>query len=96
MKNLVSAIILVGLCSVCASAQSVKNVLGRVANAATKGVQSFTLSDADVIAYTSDYMKWMDANNPVCKLDSNDKGKQAMAVRLEKITSVIPADLVTD
>jgi len=96
MKNLISVIILAGLCGVCASAQTGKNLLGRAANAATKGVQSFTVSDADIISYANDYMKWMDANNPVCKVAANDKGKQSVAARLEKIVSVIPADLVKE
>ncbi|MDR0498999.1 MAG: M48 family metalloprotease [Holophagales bacterium] len=95
MKNLLSAVVLVGLCSVCANAQ-VKNPLGKLGSAAVKGVKSFTVSDAEVIGYANDYMKWMDANNPVCKTSAKDKGMQTVADRLGQITSAIPADLTKE
>jgi putative metalloprotease len=95
MKNLVSAIILAGLCSVCANAQLTKN-LGKITTAAAKGVQSFTITDAEIAGYADDYMKWMDAHNPVCRTGDKDAGKQAVAARLENIKSAIPADLVKE
>jgi putative metalloprotease len=96
MKNLLLTSVLVGLCSICVHAQSNKNLLGRVANAAVKGAQSFTITDAEVIGYANDYMKWSDANNPVCKTTDRDAGKKATAERLEKITSFIPANLIKE
>jgi putative metalloprotease len=99
MKNLVSAIILLGLCSACTNPQSntqYNNQSGNstLGSAATKGIQSLMVSDVDIIGYANDYMKWMDAQNPVCKTTVNDKGMQAIANRLVKITSAIPTSLV--
>jgi putative metalloprotease len=52
----------------------------KVINAAAKTVQAVTLSDADILGYTKEYIDWMDANNPVCKNDDYDK-------RLQKLVS---------
>jgi len=96
MKKIFLTIAFVGLCSVVANAQFGKIKLDKVVSAATKGVQSLTLSDADVISYTNEYMKWMDDNNPLCKTTDTDKGKKAVATRLAAITSAIPADLAKE
>ena len=68
--------------------------MGRVVNAVSQGVKSFTITDAQVIEYTDEYVQWSDANNPLCKTTDDDKGKRAVAERLAAIVSVIPADLV--
>jgi putative metalloprotease len=94
MKKLLFTSVLVGLCSVCAQAQLNKNALGKLTNAAVKGAQSFTITDAQIAGYANDYMKWSDSNNPLCNTDDSDAGKQAVAERLEMIASAIPDNLV--
>jgi putative metalloprotease len=96
MKKILLTIVLVGLCSWGANAQFGKIKLDKAVNAATKGVKSFTVSDAEVVAYTNEYMKWMDEHNAVCKTSDKDKGMKAVADRLAKIVSVIPEDLVKE
>ncbi|MFD1769599.1 M48 family metallopeptidase [Sphingobacterium suaedae] len=48
--------------------------------AATKAAQAVTLSNEDVVAYTREYIEWMDANNPVAP-DNHE-----FAMRLKKLT----------
>ena len=96
MKKILLTIILIGLCGMSANAQLSKIKVDKVVNAAAKGVKSFTISDAEIIGYTSEYMKWMDAHNPVCKTTDKDKGMKAVADRLAGIVSVIPEDLVKE
>lgn len=48
--------------------------------AAAKAVQAVTLSNEDVIAYTKEYVEWMDDNNPVAPEDDE------LAIRLKKLT----------
>ncbi|GHV59814.1 peptidase [Bacteroidia bacterium] len=79
-----------------ANAQLGKIKLDKAVNAATKGVKSLTISDAEVIEYTNEYMKWMDEHNPVCKTTDKDKGMKTVADRLAKIVSVVPADLAKE
>jgi len=93
MKRVVFTVVMVLLCGVLANAQLGKIKLDKAIDAASKGVKSFTVSDAEVIEYTNEYMSWMDANNPVCKTTDKDAGMKAVADRLAKIVSVIPADL---
>ncbi|MBC9797502.1 M48 family metallopeptidase [Sinomicrobium weinanense] len=54
-----------------------KNVL----KSGSKVVKAVTLSDEEVIAYTREYIQWMDENNPVAP--ENDE----LAQRLKKLTS---------
>jgi len=83
------------LCSVAAQAQLGKKInLGKAASAVSQGVQSFTVSDAEIIEYTKEYIAWSDANNPLCKTTDKDAGKRAVAERLAKIVANVPADLV--
>ena len=97
MKRILLTIVLAGLCSVCAYAQLGKKInLDRAAKAAAKGAQSLTISDAEIIEYTNQYMKWMDANNPICGTADRDEGMKAVADRLEGIVSVIPADMIKE
>ncbi|WP_437922365.1 M48 family metallopeptidase [Sphingobacterium sp. LRF_L2] len=48
--------------------------------AAAKAVKAVTLSNDDVIAYTKEYITWMDENNPVAPDDDE------LAIRLRKLT----------
>ncbi len=48
---------------------------------AAKAVKAATLSNDDVIAYTKEYINWMDENNPVAPADHE------LAQRLVKLTS---------
>ena len=76
-----------------ANAQFGKIKVDKAIGAAKKGVQSFTLTDAEIIQYTDEYMDWMDEHNPLCKVDDTDAGKKAVAVRLAKIAENIPESL---
>jgi putative metalloprotease len=96
MKKVLLTIVLVGLFGMSANAQLGKLKLDKAVNAAAKGVKSFTISDAEVIEYTNEYMKWMDDHNPVCKTTDKDKGMKAVADRLAKIVSVVPEDLAKE
>lgn len=49
--------------------------------AAVKAVKAVTLSNEDVIAYTKEYVEWMDENNPVAPADDE------FAMRLNKLTA---------
>ena len=93
MRKILLTLVVAGLCSMGASAQLGKIKLDKAVNAAAKAAKSFTISDAEVIQYADEYMEWSDAHNPVCKTTDKDKGMKAVADRLEKIVSVIPADL---
>ncbi|MCL1933737.1 MAG: M48 family metalloprotease, partial [Candidatus Azobacteroides sp.] len=93
MKRIVFTIVLALLCNILASAQFGKIKMDKAIDAASKGVKSLTISDAEVIEYTNEYMSWMDAHNQVCKTTDTDAGMKAVADRLAKIVSVIPADL---
>ena len=96
MKKILLTIVLVGLVGMSANAQLGKIKLDKAIGATAKGVKSFTLSDAEIAGYADECMTWMDANNPVCKTTDKDKGMKAVATRLAKIVSVIPADLVKE
>jgi len=77
-----------------ANAQNRRINIDRVTNAVSQGVQSFTITDAQITEYANEYMQWMDRNNPLCKITDRDAGKRAVAERLAKIVSVIPTDLI--
>ena len=94
MKKVVFTVVLTLLCNVLASAQFGKIKLDKATDAVSKGVKSLTITDAEVIEYANEYMKWTDENNPVCKTTDKDAGKKAVANRLAKIVSIIPEDLV--
>lgn len=93
MRRVLFALVFVVACSLTANAQFGKIKVDKAVSAVSKGVKSFTLSDAEVIQYTNEYMKWMDEHNPLCKTTDKDKGMKAVADRLEKIAANIPADL---
>lgn len=91
-KIILSLAILLG-CSLGANAQFGKIKIDKAAKAVSKGVKSFTISDAEIVEYTNEYMNWMDTHNPLCKVDDKDAGKKAVAKRLADIASNIPEDL---
>lgn len=57
--------------------------LKKAANAVSKGVQAFTLTDEQMAAYVKESVDWMDKNNPV--LPENDP----YVIRLRKLTKGI-------
>lgn len=91
-KIILSLAILLG-CGLGANAQFGKIKIDKAAKAVSKGVKSFTISDAEIVEYTNEYMNWMDTHNPLCKVDDKDAGKKAVAKRLADIASNIPEDL---
>ena len=93
MKRVVFTIALALLCNILTNAQLGKIKVDKAIEAASKGVKSFTITDAEVIEYTNEYMSWMDTHNPVCKTTDTDAGMKAVADRLATIVSVVPADL---
>ncbi len=57
-------------CIACiASANAQFKINQKAIDAASKAVKAVTVSDAEIIQYTKEYIDWMDANNPVCKDD---------------------------
>jgi putative metalloprotease len=95
MKRTTFVIVFALFFSVLANAQLGRRInVDRALNAVSQGVQSLTITDAQVIEYTNEYMVWMDANNPLCKITDTDAGKQAVAERLANIVSVIPQELI--
>ncbi|MCL1937573.1 MAG: M48 family metalloprotease [Candidatus Azobacteroides sp.] len=93
MKRVVLTVMVALLCSALANAQFGKIKVDKAVNAASKGIKSFTLSNAEVGEYTNEYMTWMDAHNPVCKTTDADAGMKAYADRLANIVSSVPTDL---
>ena len=59
----------------------------KLAGAVGDAVTAITLSDADVNALCAEYITWMDANNPVCEVNSSDPGMKEYAERLDKLVS---------
>ena len=57
--------------------------VGKVVQAGTDAAKAITLSDADIVAMSKEYMQWMDTHNPLTKPDT-EYGK-----RLEKLTGHI-------
>lgn len=91
MKRLSLTIALVLAFSFVANAQFGKlKINSKQVDAVAKVAQAFTLTDADMAAYCQEYIDWMDAHNPVCKVTDTDPGKKAVAERLEKIIAGIP------
>ena len=93
MKRVVFLVVLALLCNTLTKAQFGKIKVDKAVNAASKGIRSLTVSDAEIVEYTNEYMKWMDEHNQVCKTTDADAGVKAVADRLAKIASAIPEDL---
>ena len=94
MKRIIFTFTVALLCNYTANAQLGTIKVDKAAGSVSKGVQSFTITDAEVIKYTNEYMAWMDKHNPVCRTTDKDSGKKSFAERLAKIVSLIPADLI--
>lgn len=65
----------------------------KAVKAAKSAAKSFTISDAEIIEYTDEYMDWMDAHNPLCNVSDEDAGKKEIATRLAKIVESVPQDI---
>lgn len=96
MKKLFLSFSLVAMCVLTANAQFGKIKVDKAVNAAVKGAKSFTITDAEVIEYTNEYMNWMDTHNPLCKVTDQDAGKRAVAERLAGITANVPQELIKE
>lgn len=94
MKKILLAFTLLVTFSFAANAQFGKIKVGKVVDAATKGVQAMTLSDEEVSRYAQEYIDWIDAHNPVCSVNDTDKGMRETAERLERIAAMLPIDNV--
>lgn len=81
MKHLKTllALAVLGSCTYVAEAQIKIN--SKSIGSAVKAAKAVTLSNEDVIAYTKEYIIWMDENNPVAP--ANDE----LAIRLQKMTA---------
>ena len=93
VKMLLFPVLLAGWCSCELNAQT-RIDRNRILGAAAKGAQSLMITDADVSRYAKEYMQYMDANNPVCRIADANAATGAIATRLADIVSVIPADLI--
>ncbi len=63
-------------------AQKIK-VNTKTVDAAAKTTKAVTVSDAEIVRYTKEYIDWMDANNPVCKNDKYSKRLEKLVAGLE-------------
>ncbi len=83
-------IVLCSLAVVCLGANAqfgkIKIDTKKLGKAAENALSAVTLTDADVSALCQEYIDWSDANNPVCEVNSTDKGMKQYADRLEKLT----------
>lgn len=66
----------------------------KAVDAVSKGVQSFTLTDAELKEYADQATKWEDEHNHVCRTTDEYENTVAYAERLERIVSNIPQDLI--
>ncbi|WP_165021140.1 MULTISPECIES: M48 family metallopeptidase [unclassified Dysgonomonas] len=91
MKKILLTLTLVMSCCFVANAQFGKvKINSKQIEAATKTAKALTLTDAEMAAYCQEYIDWVDAHNPLCKVTDTDPGKKACAERLEKIISTAP------
>lgn len=86
LKNIFAILLLCGF-TLSASAQirlgNKKINTAKVVQATTDAAKAVTLSDADIANLSSEYMEWMDKNNPLAASDSE------YGQRLEKLTGHI-------
>lgn len=90
MKKIVFSFFFLAFAFFSANAQLGGLLKDKNIKAATKAVQAFTLTDADIAKYCQEYVDWSDANNPLCSVTDEDPGKKAFATRLEKIKESLP------
>ncbi|MDE5930468.1 MAG: M48 family metallopeptidase [Muribaculaceae bacterium] len=65
MKKVIFSILLLAAGSFVCPQANAQLKLGKAINAAAKGVQAFTLTDAQMAAYVKESVDWMDTHNPV-------------------------------
>ncbi len=65
MKKILFSILLLATGAFACPQAQAQLKLGKAINAAAKGVQAFTLTDAQMAAYVKESIDWMDKNNPV-------------------------------
>ncbi len=95
MKKILLPFVLIVSFGVVAHAQLGKKLnVGKAANAVSKGVQSFTISDEQIKKYADEATVWEDANNQLCTTTGDRSNMTEYAERLEKIVANVPADLV--
>lgn len=96
-KRIILTVITLAICTFSANAQFGKvKINTKHVDAVTKGAKALTLTDAEIANYCKEYVDWTDNHNPVCKIDDKDAGMKAVAERLDKIVSSIPADITKD
>lgn len=96
MRKILFALVFVAACSFSAHAQFGKIKVDKVASAVSKGVKSFTLTDAELKGYADQSTKWEDEHNHLCKTTDEYENTKAYAARLENIVANVPADLVKE
>ncbi|MDU1904946.1 MAG: M48 family metalloprotease [Dysgonomonas sp.] len=97
MKRVLLALALVVSFSFAANAQFGKlKVNKKTVDAVSKGVKSFTISDAELKGYADEATKWEDEHNHLCKTTDQYENTKAYAARLEKIVANVPADLIKE
>ncbi len=95
MKKVLLSLSLGLLFSVVANAQFGKLKLNeKTTSALTKGVQSFTVSSAELKSYADESTKYEDENNHLCTTLDEYENTKAYAERLERIVANVPQDLV--
>ncbi len=95
MKKILLPLVVLASFSFVANAQLGKKLnVKKAVSAASKGVQSFTISDKQLKQYADEATVWEDANNQLCKTTGPASNMTDYAERLEKIAANVPADLV--
>lgn len=96
MKKIVFGFTLAMACCMTANAQFGKIKVDKAASAVTKGVKSFTLSDAELKGYADEATAWEDEHNHVCRTTDEYENTKAYAARLEAIVANVPAELIAE
>lgn len=94
MKKLFLGLTLAMMCTVSANAQFGKIKVDKAASAVSKGVKSFTISDAELKEYADQCTKWEDEHNHLCKTTDKTANTKAYAARLQKIVKNVPQNLI--
>jgi len=96
MKKVLFALAFVVACSFSANAQFGKLKIDKAASAVSKGVKSFTITDAELKVYADECTQWEDEHNHLCKTTDEYENTKAYAARLENIVANVPASLVKE
>lgn len=94
MKKLFLGVTLAIMCISSANAQFGKIKVDKAANAVSKGVKSFTLTDAELKGYADECTKWEDEHNTLCKTTDKAANTKAYAKRLQGIVKNVPQSLI--